>query len=663
MSAPRAVTLALVALALCPATGQAAPEPRPSYRLRLAEESLWLHGPGGEPLLDLRPELAVALEPARTRPLPRRAPLRLERVTLASPVLERERGGFAIRYAGEHAGARYQLAIRARPGTAGLELELEVHYALERAVRAEVLRFALGARGAEGAAVLDRAYRLEPRPPPVISDGLAPRLARLGPLVLYGGEGIQALWLRRGERGALGLELELDHEANHPFRPHLRCGADPAARVARGELSATYRAAGSRARARARLLLGEPRLLLPARFPRGRRAALVFTDHADQSSRAKLEALAFGETGASARAGRGLVGRGLAFTKTVFAGAAKGYEPQLDDAGYRALLAELARGGVEVGLHSATGASDPPERTRALLGSFRAAGLSGRTWIDHQPVTNCEAISAQGWDPRSAFHTLPLLAAAGFTLLWSAEDVVPPAGSLNLLAPEPRGERRPALARFAPTPAAAAAGNLRLFTTLRLFVTPRELVRRLSESSLAALERERGLCLAHTYLDTWRAGGRLAPRSLLARVPGSRGREPRLRLRPEIDALFARLAARAAGGLWVASLAEVAAHLEAALAVELVPESSGGYRVRAPRGVTGLALIAPTGTLPPGARLLVDGRPAPLLRAASGEHELALTLAAGREARLSLQDSRGRPLRFFAEAELVLEPQGSRRKP
>jgi hypothetical protein len=519
-------------------------------------------------------------------------------------------------------------------------------------VRVERLRFALGARGAEQAALLDRAYRLEAHRLPVLSDALGPRVARLGPLALVAGDGVQTLWLRRAG-SALVLELELDHEANHPFRPYLRCAIDAVERVARGELSATQRAAGSRAHARARLLLGEPRLLLPGRFPRGYRAALVFTDHADQSSRAKLEALAFGETGASPTSRRGLCGRGLGFTKTVFVERARGYAPQLDDPGYRALLAACARAGVEVGLHSPTGERDPPERTRALLARFRAAGFGGRTWIDHQPTTNCEAVSAQGWDRASPFHSLELLAAAGFSLVWSAEDARLPPGSLNLLAPEPRAQRRPALYRFASTTGAAASG-LQLFSTMRLFLPRAQLARLLSVRSLEALERERGLCLAHTYLDTHRGRGKLAPRSLLEPLPAGR-----FRLRPEVDSLFATLAERhAAGSLWVASLERVASHLSAALAVELVPTAAGGYRLRAPSGraLPGLTLIAPAG-LPAGATLHLDGR------RVAGASEPWLDLPARREPELSLRDASGRPLRFFREAEIVLEPVSGRRGP
>lgn len=653
MTSRPGVILLLVAAAGLDGMGARAAPSRDRYRLRVAEGSLWLLAPDGERLLDLRPELEVALEEVHARPLPRRAPPRLVRVAFAPPALERTRGGFAIRLEGEREGARYRLALRGRAGDGALELELEVDYRLARAVRIERLRFALGPRGAEQAAVLDRAYRLEPHPLPVLSDALGPRVARLGPLALLAGDGVQTLWLRRAGSGTV-LELELDHEANHPFRPHLRCVTGAAERVARGELSATHRAAGSRAHARARILLGEPRLLVPGRFPRGYRAALVFTDHADQSSRAKLEALAFGETGAARAARRGLCGRGLGFTKTVFVERARGYDPQLDDPAYRALLAECARAGVEIGLHSTTGERDPPARTRALLARFRAAGFDGRTWIDHQPTTNCEAVSAQGWDAASPFHTLPLLVAAGFSLLWSAEDMRTPPGSLNLLAPEPRGQRRPTLYRFASTAGASASPDLQLFSTMRLFLPHRQLARLLSARTLEALERERGLCLAHTYLDTHRGRGKLAPRSLLEPLPGAR-----FRLRPEVDALFATLAERqAAGSLFCASLERVASHLAAALAVELLPTAGGGYRLRAPSGraLPGLTLIAPAG-LPAGATLLLDGRQL------AGANDPSFDLPARREPELTLRDASGRPLRFFREAEIVLEPVFGRRGP
>jgi hypothetical protein len=411
------------------------------------------------------------------------------------------------------------------------------------------------------------------------------------------------------------------------------------------------------------LLLGEPRLLLPGRYPRGQRAALVFTDHADQSNLAKLEAIAYGETSALEGARHGLCGRGLGFTKTVFAGPARGYDPQLEDPGYRALLERIGRAGVEIGLHSATGASDLPARTEAALARFRAAGFRGRTWIDHQPTTNCEAVTAEGWDPRSRYHTLSLLASSGFSLFWSAEDVAPPPGSLNLLAPEPRSQRRPAIYRFAATSAAAAA-ELRLFASTRFFLPRASLERRLSARGLTALAQERGLCLAHTYLDTWRARGKLAPRSLLEPLSASRGREAgrrgpaRFRLRPSIDRLFATLAARqSAGELWVAALERVVSHLEAALSVELAPTTSGTLRVRSARGraLPGLTLIAPRGALPPGSVLLVDGRPPAGVRDRGGEQEIWFDLPSRGAPEISIRDRSGRSIRFSAPARIALE--------
>jgi len=587
-----------------PATGAA-------YELGLSPAAAWLQGPGGVRLLELAPELLLSLTDPAASPASRPQPLRTQRLRF-TPWQVKQRAGarFLVQCSAGAGPLRYRLELEGEPGV--LELRLRSEAVQTTGVRVEVLRLQSGP--SLEAAVVDRGLHWTTLRGPAFAGLLDAQRFRLGrdaaQLTVTGGPGLQGLWLRPLAEGRSSLELELDHEANHPFRPLLACTRRSRA-VKHGSLDLTLRPAGSVRQLSAWLLLGDVSLPLVARFPRGAQAALTLTDHADQSTAAKLEALAFGATGAVA-AGRlgpaypGLVNRGLSYTKSVFVRRVPGYAEQLDGDTYRALVDRLQKSGVELGLHSVSGGLDRRERLRRLLPTFRAVS-SGKTWIDHQPATNCEALSNQGWDPRSRYHSLDLLVEAGLRHFWSGEDIPAPRSSLNLLWPERAGRPRPLLYPFALRAATTRGEELWLFASSPFFLDRVEVVDALREEALVRLEREHGLFIGHVYLDTFqRPGGRFARRSLLQFGDGP----GRYRLRPEVDAAFQRLAAHQAGGrLWVCGVDALVEFLSGRAAVELRPGQRPGELLlvsHAPRPLHGLTLRLPSGVV---GRVSVDGSP------------------------------------------------------
>ena len=653
-----AVTVGLASLASRPAGAQVPParraEPVDAYQVRLSPSGASLLGPDGALLLELSPELLLAAGAPAERPDPRLAPLRTERLRLGPwQVQRRSSTGFLLIARASAGPLRYSLELEGRAGW--LELRLESEAVEARAVRDEVLQLRGGPSLA--ATVVDRSLRWVPARGPShagILDVQGVRLAAAGGarLTLLGGPGQQGLWVRPGRDGRALLELELDHEENHPFHPLLGCTRRQIP-IKHGSLGATLRPAGSRRLLRAMLLVGETMLPLVARFPRGARAALVLTDHADQSNAPKLEALACGATGA-VEAGRrgpqhpGLVNRGLAYTKSIFLRRVHGYAQQLESPAYRGLLERLQRGGVELAMHSVSGGPDRRERLRKLLPEFRALS-AGQTWIDHQPATNCEALSNQGWDRRSRYHVVDLLVQAGLRHFWSGEDVTRLSGSLNLLAPEQPGSRRPLLYPFAQRP----AGDLWLFTSTPFFVDRTAFVSALGdEGALRRLEQEHGLFIGHVYLDTFqRPGERFSERSLLQFGDGPR----RYRLRPEVDEVFQRLAAhQTAGRLWVCGVDALIDHLGGRAAVELRPGAQPGELLvssHAPRRLSGLTLRLPAGA----AKVTVDGAPAAVEKPgeAAGERVVWFDLEPGASRRLRLQGRAARPAGLLLREEQV----------
>ncbi|MCK5798328.1 MAG: hypothetical protein KAI47_14145, partial [Deltaproteobacteria bacterium] len=416
---------------------------------------------------------------------------------------------------------------------------------------------------------VDRMYRLRRVRAPLLAGVASPVVVLfergLARLAWFGSTSLSHARLRPRRRL---LEMELDDRRSHPLRAfarcqrHLRRYPPP-----RRDLGATPRRRGERVVATGRFVLG-PRILVAAqRYPDGYAAALSFTDHADQSSTDRLEAFAFGATGALARGEvgpqrPGFVNRGLRYTKTVFLRRSHGYEAQFDSPRYRSVLAALARRGTEIGVHSPSGARDRPALARSLLGPFVSA-YHGQNWIDHQPYTNCEALSMKGLDPHSPWFMLGELARVGIRYVWAAPDVRLAPRTLNMLRGSNPALHRPAI--FTHKRLRYGAKRFVAFRSVMLFQPRRRLLRRFSPVALSRLIADRGLLIGHVYFDSCCAHGRFRVRSLLRRCAAGG-----YALRPDVDALFQRLAVlQAQKALWVTGVEALARHLLDALAVSV----------------------------------------------------------------------------------------------
>ncbi len=615
-------------------------------------DHLWLVR-GGRRLVDLLPRLLVSYRrPGRDRPRPA---MRTHWLSPGALTLTRaEGGGWTARARVQGRRATHTVTLAGATNDPRVRLRWEARYHRDLLVGKELARFILDP--VRGGAMTDRAYREVPLGFRQHAGALGPRRltvtlegARSVPLTLSGGRGVQGLMVRRRRDRAYNVDLELDHRRNHPFRRYRRCVKKKRKRVGRRRLYLGLVRAGSRRSLTATWTVGPARLVTPGRFARGMGAALVLVDHADQSSAPKLEALAYGRSGALARGltgGRypGLVNRGLAYTKTIFIKKSGPYHRQLEDPRYRRLLDHMARRGVEIGVHSPTGRRDRPAKARAMLRRFRAA-FTGRTWVDHQPNTNCEAIGNRGWNPRSPWYMLGHLSDLGIDHIWSGTDLPLAWGSLNLLAPARRSRRRAVIYRHTRLAAGGRPPPV-VFTTSWMFVSRKRLKRYLSERWLRRLVRERGLFLGHTYLDTHRQEKFFKRRSWLRRLgPG------RYALHPEMDRHFQRLARwQARGDLWVAGVEAVAGHLLAAMDVELDHRPRGQVLVTARRALRGFTLLLPAGA----ASARVDGAAPAGQRRRGGRLEVWFDLRPRRPRLLTVLDAAGRPLELLRPVRISL---------
>ncbi|HVP67668.1 MAG TPA: hypothetical protein VMT17_10450 [Anaeromyxobacteraceae bacterium] len=494
-----------------------------------------------------------------------------------------------------------EVEVRLSPAGVGVDLEVRVRYVAELRAEREAIRIRF--RGPLRAVTSDLGYRAVAKPV---------RLERGTPIVVagrdvavVGGPGLAAAHLSE-RAGMAEVELVLDDEGSHPFAVYEHCLAempeDDEGQVSFADLERKRpegripRRPGDEIRARATLYVADGGAVLPLvveRWPAGTSAAVVFTDHADRTDPDALRAILYGDSRPFCRPGGpgGFLGRGLRLTKSFFVQAHRG---GLEDPETAALAREILLAGSEVASHSPTPAADDREAVRAALPLLGRFGVT--TWIDHQPYTNCEAISAEGWRAEGPYGVRDLLAGAGFRWVWEAGDV----GGFA---------REPAVYNlFAPglppaTYPLPVDGRLWVFGSTMFQGTPEALGRALSDAALDRLEAERGLFVAHTYLAAaprTTSSAALVSRLVVREVPGG------LELHPAFDQALERLERRVKGGT-LASLTweQAGGRLRALGDVEVTYRADGSAEVtnRGAEAVAGLTVSLPA----PDLELEVEG--------------------------------------------------------
>jgi hypothetical protein len=532
--------------------------------------------------------LAAGAAPALELPLGRAVlPLQVAvevttegRGTAAPPLSWRTRADGALE--GNARAAEWEATVRLAPAAGGARavevfLRWTAPAALERAA------LVLGWPGA--ARALGRELAFGPLAGARRVGRGTPVLVAAGRAVLAGGPGLLGA---RAEAGATGVRvaLLLDDADERPFSTYEACldrlpeGADPHQHVRWAELEVrrpvrgVARRPGDEDLGRATLYPlpgpGPFRPVVVERWPAGARAAVVLTDHADRTDPEALRAVLWGSSDPRAQGGvgAGVLGRGLKITRTFFVHARRG---ALDDPEIALLADDLVTAGSEVALHSVTPERDDRAAVRAGLAA--AAPWRPATWIDHQPYTNCEAVSSRGAGAEGPFAVRDLLAGAGVRWVWAAGDVDGRSGSrvVNLLGGDP-AEARAAIFPLPQDP------RLWVFRSSMFHAAPGELAAALSDAELARLERERGLFVAHTYLGpsarTTRSPEQLA-RLAVVEAGGA------LAIHPALDAALARVAARVrAGRLASLTWAEAGDRLRALGDVQVVYRPDGSAEVR-----------------------------------------------------------------------------------
>ncbi|RMH15186.1 MAG: hypothetical protein D6701_10295, partial [Gemmatimonadetes bacterium] len=335
------------------------------------------------------------------------------------------------------------------------------------------------------------------------------------------------------------------HWADHPHSVYSRCWPTYAPGHGETGQSRTVRAEGEKVSHRIRFVAGRGRMPLLRRWPNDRKAALVFVDHADKGRSDTLRALLYGDSTGDDKE-RGLLGNGLKLTRTVF-----DHPRQMQDPDFAALAEALVKAGGEVAPHSITPRRETPAQIKSSLATTFAT-YAPRTWVDHQPDTNCEAINNTGGRRGHKNNVVELLHDEGVRYLWEAPDP-DYRGDINLLKPALPQRRAPFLYPAPRIGRSLDAEDPWLFITAWMFVPTEDLVDRLSERNLNRLQYDHGVHLAHTYLGAVHKKAQHKDNTIF-----ERRRNGVLSTKAEIEALWTRLGLRSKRGeLWVTTVGDL----------------------------------------------------------------------------------------------------------
>ena len=459
--------------------------------------------------------------------------------------------------------AESELSVQLDPNTAEIKVDVDVTYRRDLRVDFERWRWRVHNADAE---ILDRGYRRTSIPAGgVFVDHLTPHVGQWSQddepaFSLLGNDTFEGVWYHNDE-----IMFELDHLHNHPHTIVDDCYEAYDGERPWFDVSQSQRFLNEHVSHHITFVAGKAYPPLLGRWPNGRRAAIAFVDHADNGQLPQLRAIAYGSSERTGPAKRpkkksGFLGHGIPITKTVFDS-----RQQLGNEDYRSLLRSFRDQGSEIAPHSITGGYDKAEGIeKSLQGAF--AEFKPRTWVDHQPDTNCEALNNWGGEPNSPDSMVDMLHNMGIRYFWEAPDPVGWKG-LNLFRPDRPLDR--GIGFYPAMSLRSADFTPWLFVSTWLFLPVDLIAERFSPQHLDKFESEAGLLIGHTYLSKIDAD-RKGERSVLRR-----DRAGNLYLHPKYDQMLGELARRQdSGSLWFPTISQLGDWLVRRANIRITPNAA-----------------------------------------------------------------------------------------
>ena len=410
-----------------------------------------------------------------------------------------------------------------------------------------------------------------------------------------------------------------DNQVNHPFKYYVKNGAGNKA-----DISSQSRKIGDSYTSSLTFSVSPgttPESLIKTRQPYGYHAVLVLTNHADTEKTETINAIAYGteDTTSPDYGSKGIVGRGLGWTKSVFVAWQNAPYNDLNDAGFKSLHDQLYKDRVEIIANTIT--DDTDTRTEVENGLKRLSGYGARNWIDADAANgtkNWEDIASQGTIKGDANYILDLLDAQGYEYAWSYIDMTISGYDLNMLNPSVVGANTSFFYynnRIDDDP----SNNTRIYlwSTLNTKKKP-ELY--YTNANVDSLISQRGVHIGHEYM------GGLATENHAWYVNPSNGK---ISIFPAFDDELAYIASkRDAGLLWTPTMAEFGDYLKLQKSVSISFISSGTYKVtnNNSESINGLTLLAESNVV----SVNLDGRALSLSGGSYNGNEVILpTLSPG----------------------------------
>lgn len=417
------------------------------------------------------------------------------------------------------------------------------------------------------------------------SDLYSPRVIKFRNGLAFPGEDTMQSMRLRVAGTASQVSFYADNQFNHPFKYYVKDGGGD-----RTDLSTQSRRAGDSYTAFVAFSISPgtiPVTLVKTRQPDGYEAALVLANFAGSERTATVNAVAYGseDTASPDYGTKGIVGRGIGWTKSVFVAWQNTPYNDLNDEAFKSLHDRLHGHGVEIIGNTIT--ADTDTRTEVKNGLQRLAAYGAVNWIDADAANgtnNREDLASQGTVKGDVNYVLDLLDAQGYGYAWSYNDMTASGYDLNMLNPSSAAANTSFLYynnRIDDNPSDNA--KIYLWSTLNTKKKP-ELY--YTDANIDSLISQRGVHIGRENM-----AGATSENHTWYTNPAN----GKFEITPAFDSQLAYIASkRDAGLLWTPTMAQFGGYLKLQQNVLISSTGGGDYRVtnNNPEPIKGLTLLA-----------------------------------------------------------------------
>jgi len=415
------------------------------------------------------------------------------------------------------------------------------------------------------------------------SDIYTPKVVKFtNGLAFLGSDTMESMRLQASSTNSQ-LSFYSDYKENHPHYYYVKNGGGSTTYV-----SETQRFTGDTYSASVSFAIDPNRTfktLVKNRQPYGYDATFIITNHADGQRLSRETAIAYGSENASDPdyGAKGIAGRGIGWTESIFLSRAGAPESDLEDTDFKALIGQLYQDGVEIVGHSITAFTD--SRSVVSAGLTTLSQYNAKNWIDHGAgggTGNWEDLGSQGALKGDDNYILDIFDEFNYQYAWSFIDLTTNSYALNIIKPSATSDNRPYLFYNNRVDDNLSDNKkIYLWSTISTYGLPNSYY---TNDRVDTLVSERGVHISHAYY-------------------GDDGHENKtwyndsgtIKIYPTFDSELEYIASkRASGLLWSPTMATMGDYLVPLKDVLITYNSNGTITVtnNSSNSVTGITLLA-----------------------------------------------------------------------